>query len=56
VSGYHIEMRLRFTADDLEDAQGLVEALEDGHSAALDLVTWTCDSALVNGNAAPWTE
>lgn len=51
MSGYDVEMRLRFTTSELDEAQEIVELLEKFHDyRALADVLFTCDSALVNGN------
>lgn len=55
MSGYDVEMRLQFTVSELDDAKEIVELLEQFHDfRALADVGFTCDSALINGNAPPW--
>jgi hypothetical protein len=51
LSGYDVEMRLRFTTSDLDEAKEIVDLLERFHDyRALADVLFECDSALVNGN------
>ena len=47
-------MRLRFHTGYEDEAKEIIELLERADYRALADVLFTCDSALVNGNAPSW--